>query len=39
MNFVQKGIGIDITLMEMFLLMNADDIIIMAETPEDLQLG
>ena len=31
--------GIDITLMKMFLIMYADDIIIMAETPEDLQLG
>ena len=31
--------GIDITLMKMFLLMYADDIIIMAEMPEDLQLG
>ena len=31
--------GIDITLMKMFLLMYADDIIITAETPEDLQLG
>jgi len=31
--------GIDITLMKMFLLMYVDDIIIMAETPEDLQLG
>ena len=28
--------GIDITLMKMFLLMYADDIIIMAETPVDL---
>ena len=31
--------GIDITLMKMFLLMYAEDIIIMAETPKDLQLG
>ena len=31
--------GIDITLMKMFLLMYAVDIIIMTETPEDLQLG
>ena len=30
---------IDITLKKMFLLMYAVDIIIMAETPEDLQLG
>ena len=31
--------GIDITLMKMFLLMYADDTIIMAETPEEFQLG